>query len=85
MSSIGALTYYEVLGVDKGAEEETLKAAYHQKALLLHPDKSRDSESNNGFQILQEAWRVRPTTSRTPGLDLHLWQALGSLLTPRVL
>ena len=58
MSTPEALTYYAVLGVNREASIEALKAAYYQKALLLHPDKAKDPESTESFQVVQEAWRV---------------------------
>ena len=34
--------YYEVLGVDKGADEAALKKAYRQMAKKYHPDMVQD-------------------------------------------
>lgn len=50
--------YYDILGVIKTASNEEIKAAYQQQALLLHPDKAGAS-SQDGFQLLQQAWQVR--------------------------
>jgi molecular chaperone DnaJ len=51
--------YYEVLGVDRSADAETIKRAYRKLALQYHPDRnggSRDSEDK--FKELTEAYEV---------------------------
>ena len=34
--------YYEILGVDKGADEKTMKSAFRKKAMGCHPDRHPD-------------------------------------------
>ena len=32
--------YYDVLGVDRGADDGTIKSAYRKKAMQYHPDRN---------------------------------------------
>lgn len=51
--------YYEVLGVDKGADDATIKKAYRQLAKKYHPDMNPgDKEAEKKFKEASEAYAV---------------------------
>lgn len=51
--------YYEVLGVDKGADEATIKKAYRKLAKKYHPDMNPgDKEAEVKFKEASEAYAV---------------------------
>ncbi len=51
--------YYEVLGVDRNADEKALKAAYRKLALKYHPDRNPgDKEAEEKFKEAAEAYDV---------------------------
>ena len=51
--------YYEVLGVDKSADDATLKKAYRQLAKKYHPDVNPgDKEAEAKFKEATEAYSV---------------------------
>lgn len=60
--------YYKVLGVEKNADEKTIKKAYKRKALELHPDKvcgsnqckskEESDRANQKFHDVAEAYEV---------------------------
>ncbi len=51
--------YYEVLGVEKDADERVLKKAYHKLALQYHPDKNPgDKAAEEKFKECSEAYAV---------------------------
>ena len=56
--------YYDVLGVPRDADEETIKKAFRAQARSLHPDVSQDPASPEKFRALTEAYGVlsKPTT-----------------------
>lgn len=53
-------SYYDILGVSKGASEQEIKKAYRKQALQWHPDKnpSNKSEAENKFKQIAEAYEV---------------------------
>ncbi|MEP3889186.1 MAG: molecular chaperone DnaJ [Hellea sp.] len=51
--------YYEVLGVDKGADEKTMKSAFRKKAMDCHPDRHPDDAGAEArFKELNEAYGI---------------------------
>lgn len=51
--------YYEVLGVDKSADTNTIKKAYRKIAMKYHPDKNPDNkEAEEKFKEAAEAYEV---------------------------
>jgi DnaJ-class molecular chaperone len=53
-------TFYEILGIAKDADEETIRRAYKKLALKWHPDRNRDNqeEANLKFQEINKAYNV---------------------------
>lgn len=50
--------YYEVLGVDKGADQKEIKSAYRKLALKFHPDRNKEKDANEKFKEINEAYEV---------------------------
>ena len=51
--------YYEVLGVEKGADLEAIKKAYRKMAMKYHPDRNPDNrEAEEKFKEVGEAYEV---------------------------
>ena len=51
--------YYEILGVDRGADDAAIKKAYRQLAKKYHPDANPgDKEAEQKFKEASEAYAV---------------------------
>ena len=51
--------YYETLGVDRGADESSIKSAYRKQAMKYHPDRNPGDESaEDKFKEATEAYEV---------------------------
>lgn len=51
--------YYELLGVERDADDAVLKKAYRKKAMQYHPDRNPgDAEAEKKFKELSEAYDV---------------------------
>jgi len=55
----GNKSYYEILGVDRGASAGDIKKAYYALAKKYHPDTNKgDEETEKRFQEVQKAYEV---------------------------
>jgi curved DNA-binding protein len=50
--------YYEALGVEQGAGEAEIKAAYRRLARKYHPDVSKEKGAEERFKSVNEAYEV---------------------------
>ena len=50
--------YYEVLGVEKNADDKELKQAFRILARRYHPDKNDAEDAESRFKEIQEAYAV---------------------------
>lgn len=50
--------YYEVLGINKNADEKEIKMAFRRLAKKYHPDVNKESGAEEKFKEIQEAYAV---------------------------
>src|SRR5829696_6410619 len=59
MNNVAKRDYYEVLGVDRNADDQALKSAYRKRALKYHPDRNPgDHAAEEKFKEAAEAYSV---------------------------
>jgi molecular chaperone DnaJ len=68
--------YYELLGVERSADAETLKTAFRKKAMQYHPDRNPgDKEAEAKFKALNEAYQVLSDADKRAAYDRYGHQA----------
>lgn len=64
--------YYEVLGVERGADEAELKKAYRRLAMKYHPDRNSDNKSaEEKFKEVNEAYEVLSDAGKRMAYDQY--------------
>lgn len=62
--------YYEVLGVERGADQKDIKKAYRRLAQKYHPDRNPDDESSaEKFRDISEAYEVLSDSEKRAAYD----------------
>lgn len=75
--------YYEILGVERGATQEQIQAAYRKLARKYHPDVNKSPDAEEKFKRLNEAYEVLRDPEKRRRYDSlgENWQA-GQDFTP---
>lgn len=64
--------YYEILGVDKNVDEQTLKKAYRRIAMKYHPDRNPDDkDAEDKFKEANEAYEVLSDSQKRAAYDTY--------------
>lgn len=64
--------YYEVLGVDRSADDKEIKKAYRRLAMKYHPDRNPDdSEAEEKFKEATEAYEILSDDQKKAAYDQY--------------
>src|SRR5437868_10297618 len=76
-SDVSKRDYYEVLSVDRGADDQALKGAYRKLALQYHPDRNPNNrEAEEKFKEAAEAYSVLSDPQKRAAYDRYGHQAV---------
>ncbi len=66
------MNYYDILGVDKHADDARIKRAFRVRAKQLHPDVNRGARAKKDFQLVNEAYQVLRDVNKRRVYDMRL-------------
>lgn len=72
--------YYEVLGVEKTADQDTIKKAYRKLAIKYHPDRNPgNKEAEEKFKEATEAYEILSDEQKRPIYDQYGFAGLDGM------
>ena len=79
-SDMAKRDYYEVLGIQKGADKEEIKKAYRKLAVKYHPDRNPgDKEAEEKFKEATEAYEILSDDQKRPIYDQYGFAGLDGM------
>lgn len=63
--------YYEILGIDKKASASEIKKAYRNLVKKYHPDVNKESDAEDKFKEIQEAYEILSDDSKRSAYDQY--------------
>ena len=63
--------YYAILGVQKDADKDDIKRAYRDLAKKYHPDVNNDTEAEDKFKEITEAYEILSDDAKRNFYDMH--------------
>jgi len=63
--------YYEVLSVERSANDEQLKKSFRRLAMKFHPDRNPDAEAQEKFKEAKEAYEILSDGHKRAAYDQH--------------
>src|SRR5574344_1919255 len=63
--------YYEVLGVDKNADDQTIKKAFKRLAMKYHPDRNHEADAEEKFKEINEAYAILSDSQKKQAYDQY--------------
>jgi curved DNA-binding protein len=61
--------YYDILGVDPGADQDAIRRAYRKLARKYHPDVSKETDAESRFKDVSEAYEVLKDPEKRAAYD----------------
>jgi plasmid stabilization system protein ParE len=75
------MTYYDILGVSRSANESDIKRAYRKLAIVYHPDKNPDPTAEQFFKLINEAYEVLGDPPKRARYDIELMEPIAAFRT----
>ena len=72
--------YYEILGLQRNATDDDIKAAFRKLARQYHPDVSKEANAEEKFKEVNEAYGVLSDAEKRARYDRFGKEGLGNMV-----